>query len=101
MRDFAALASTSSRGGRFCFEFENGSRIVGIASNEDHVRGFSAVTLLIIDEASRVKDEVYFALPPLLAVSNAAIWLLSTPKGQRGFFHSEWADACSRVRKNS
>ena len=29
----------------------------------------------------------------MLAVSNGALWLLSTPKGQRGFFHAEWADA--------
>jgi len=93
VRDFACVASASSRGGRFFVEFKNGSRIIGIAANEDNVRGFSAVTLLIIDEASRVKDEVYFALLPMLAVSNGALWLLSTPKGQRGFFHAEWADA--------
>jgi len=93
VRDFACVASASSRGDRFFVEFKNGSRIIGIAANEDNVRGFSAVTLLIIDEASRVKDEVYFALLPMLAVSNGAMWLLSTPKGQRGFFHAEWADA--------
>ena len=93
VRDFASVASASSRGGRFFVDFKNGSRIIGIAANEDNVRGFSAVTLLIIDEASRVKDEVYFALLPMLAVSNGAMWLLSTPKGQRGFFHAEWVDA--------
>ena len=92
VRDFASVASASSRGGRFFVEFKNGSRIIGIAANEDNVRGFSAVTLPIIDEASRVKDEVYFALLPMLAVSNGGLWLLSTPKGQRGFFHAEWAD---------
>jgi len=58
VRDFASVASASSHGGRFFVEFKNGSRIIGIAANEDNVRGFSTVTLLIIDEASRVKDEV-------------------------------------------
>ena len=32
--------------------FPNGSRIVGLPGKEAHVRGFSAVSLLLIDEAS-------------------------------------------------
>ena len=34
----------------------NGSRIVGLPGTEATVRGFSAVSLLLIDEASRVED---------------------------------------------
>ena len=90
VRNFAFLCGAAFRGGKLIVELKNGSRIVGIAANEDTVRGFSNVSLLIIDEASRVKDEVYYALLPMLAVSNGAIWLLSTPKGKRGFFHAEW-----------
>ena len=90
VRNFAFLCGATLRGGKLVVELKNGSRIVGIAANEDTVRGFSNVSLLIIDEASRVKDEVYYALLPMLAVSNGAIWLLSTPKGKRGFFHTEW-----------
>ena len=37
----------------------NGSRIVGLPGNEGTVRGFSAVSMLLIDEASRVEDEMY------------------------------------------
>src|SRR5690349_15943425 len=37
----------------------NGSRIVGLPENEDTVRGFSRVGLLIIDEAARVSDRMY------------------------------------------
>ena len=90
VRNFAFLCGATLRGDKFTVQLKNGSRIVGIAANEDTVRGFSAVSLLIIDEASRVKDEVYYALLPMLAVSNGSIWLLSTPKGKRGFFHAEW-----------
>ena len=35
----------------------NGSRIVGLPGNETTVRGFSAVSLLLIDEAARVGDD--------------------------------------------
>jgi hypothetical protein len=69
---------------------KNGSRIVGLPGNEKTVRGFSAVSLLLIDEAARVSDELYGALRPMLAVSGGALWLMSTPFGKRGFFYEEW-----------
>jgi phage FluMu gp28-like protein len=69
----------------------NGSRIVGLpGTSEANIRGFSAASLLIIDEAARVEDELYYAARPILAVSGGAIWLLSTPWGKRGFFYTEW-----------
>lgn len=68
----------------------NGSRVVGLPGNEATVRGFSAVSLLLIDEASRVPDALYHALRPMLAVSDGALWLMSTPHGKAGFFHEEW-----------
>ena len=71
--------------------FGNGSRIVGLPGREATIRGFSAVALLLVDEAARVPDELYEALRPMLAVSDGAIWLLSTPNGKRGFFWEEWA----------
>ena len=70
----------------------NGSRIVGLPGNEATVRGFSAVNLLMIDEASRVKDELYWALRPMLATSGGDLWLMSTPFGQRGLFWEEWSE---------
>src|SRR5258708_20595014 len=64
----------------------NGSRIVGLPGTEETVRGFSAVSLLLIDEASRVLDAMYNALRPMLAVTNGDLGLMSTPWGDRGFF---------------
>lgn len=72
--------------------FPNGSRIVGLPGNDDTIRGFSAVSLLLVDEAARVKDVVYDAVRPMLAVSSGRAWLLSTPRGKRGFFYEEWID---------
>jgi len=71
-------------------QFPNGSRIVGLPGNEDTIRGFSAVSLLLVDEASRVPDELYMAVRPMLAVSGGALWLMSTPQGKRGFFWEAW-----------
>src|SRR5882724_2711957 len=68
----------------------NGSRIVGVPGSEDTVRGFSAVSLLLVDEASRVPDGLYLAVRPMLAVSAGTLWLMSTPRGKRGFFYEAW-----------
>jgi hypothetical protein len=50
--------------------FPNGPRIVGLPSTERTVRGFSAVSLLLIDEAARVEDAAYKALRPTLAMGD-------------------------------
>ena len=68
----------------------NGSRLVALPGVADNIRGFSAVSLLIIDEAAYVSDELYHALNPMLAVSGGALWLMSTPNGQSGFFYDVW-----------
>ncbi len=72
--------------------FPNESRIVGLPGKEAKVRGFSAVSLILIDEASRVPDELYLALHPMLAVGDGDLWLMSTPCGKRGFFYEAWKD---------
>ncbi len=73
-------------------ELDNGSRIVSLPGTEQTIRGFSAVSLLVIDEASRVEDALYQSVRPMLAVSGGRIILLSTPFGRRGFFYETWAD---------
>ncbi len=70
----------------------NGSRIVALPGKEETIRGFSGVTRLIVDEAARVPDELYYAIRPMLAVSGGGLIALSTPFGKRGFFHREWTE---------
>lgn len=82
-------------------ELANNSRAMVLPGKEANVRGFSGVSLLIVDEAARVDDELYNAIRPMLAVSQGRIILLSTPFGSRGFFWREWAeggDDWKRVR---
>jgi hypothetical protein len=73
-------------------EMSNGSRILALPSSEANIRTFSAVDLLILDEASRIDDAVYHAVRPMLAVSGGQQILLSTPNGKRGFFFDVWTN---------
>jgi hypothetical protein len=73
-------------------ELENGSRIESLPGKDDTVRGFSGVTLLILDEAAMVSDDLYRAVRPMLAVSRGRLICLSTPFGKRGFFYEAWHD---------
>jgi len=73
-------------------EFDNNSRVVALPGSEQTVRGFSAVSLLILDEASVIEDSLYQSLRPMLAVSDGRIILLSTPRGKRGFFFDVWTN---------
>jgi len=94
-RDFMRKLGLNQRtdgSNRISLKFPNGSRIIGLPGKEATLRGFSAVSLLIIDEASRVDDAVYKALRPMLAVGEGDLWLLSTPFGKRGFFYENWAE---------
>src|SRR5262249_37183762 len=92
-------------------ELENGSRVVSLPGSEATVRGFSGPSLLIVDEAARVPDELYRTVRPMLAVSQGRLVALSTPFGKRGWFYEEWrgpnaweriritADQCPRLTK--
>ena len=87
VRDDAPKPSEESA---LALELANGSRIVCLPGREDTIRGFSGVSLLLVDEASRVPDPLYMSVRPMIAVSGGRIVLLSTPFGKRGFFHHEW-----------
>jgi hypothetical protein len=70
---------------------DNGSRVVSLPGDKgDVLRGFSAPSLVIFDEAAFCLDEVYQACRPMLAVSGGRLALLSTPHGRRGFFFDAW-----------
>ena len=97
---------------KLAVKFANGNRFIARPGSEKSARSFSAVTLLLEDEASRVLDDLYNSVRPMLAVSNGRHILMSTPFGKRGhFFHIwdeqrdmwEWyeipAEMCLRITK--
>ncbi len=75
---------------KLSLELENASRIICLPGSERTIRGFSGVSLLLLDEASRVDDGLYYATRPMLAVSGGEMIMLSTPYGKRGVFFEEW-----------
>jgi hypothetical protein len=81
-------------------ELANGSRVVSLPATEQTVRGYAGVALLLIDEASRVSDDLYASVRPMLATSNGRLVALSTPFGKRGWWSDAWhgTQALQRVK---
>lgn len=100
---------TSVRESALQMELSNGSRIVALPGDEKTIRGYSNAKCLIVDEASRVEDALYYSIRPMLAVSQGTLVALSTPWGKRGWFYDAWrgeekwervrvtADQCPRI----
>jgi hypothetical protein len=81
-------------------ELSNGSRVVSLPGRTDETLvGFSAVSLLIIDEAARCADSLYFATRPMLAVSGGKLVCLSSAYARCGFFFEEWSGGSERWRR--
>jgi len=90
-------------------ELSNGASITALPGTAATTRGFSAVHTLFFDEASRVSDETYFSMRPVLATSGGRIIAASTPFGTRGWWYEAWrsvepwqrvevpASACRRI----
>ncbi len=77
-------------------ELANGSRIVSLPESEETIRGFSGVSLLIVDEAARVADAVYDAVTPMLGASYGRLLAPSTPWGRAGWWHQAWTEGGAR-----
>jgi hypothetical protein len=93
-------------------KMQNGSRIIALPGAQETVRGYSAATLVIMDEAAQCSTDLYRSIRPMLAVSGGRLILPSTPFGKRGFFYDIWeskspewekravtAEMCPRISK--
>lgn len=78
----------------------NGSRIVSLPGSEGTVRGFAAVKLIVIDEASRVDEDLLASVLPMSA-SDGQIMILSTPFGKRGFFYDLHQDESNGYERHA
>ena len=109
-RDFGAHGGRGAISATM-LRLNNGSRIVSLPGSEPTIRGFSAPSLVLIDEAAQVSDELYYAVRPMFATSRGQLILLSTPRGKQGIFWHAWdqepdwkrvkvtADECPRISK--
>ncbi len=94
---------------QLAMRFANGARIQICAADEDTIRGYSA-DLLVLDEASRIPEDVYLSVRPMLSTTGGRLVALSTPRGRRGWYARAWhnggeewtrvrirADECPRI----
>lgn len=70
---------------------ENESRILSLPATEATTRGFSAVDLLIFDEAAKVDDDIFAAFVPMLTLGGQMM-ALSTPGPRMGWFYEAWTE---------
>jgi len=85
---------------RISLKLPNGSSLVGLPEMPSKIRGFTA-SLLIVDEAAWVTDEMIHALRPTLAATQGPLWMLSTPGPATGAFYDAWHDSSERWRRIS
>jgi hypothetical protein len=72
----------------------NNSRVVVLPGDGRTIRGYSSPTLILMDEAAFIADEVYDAAVPMLAASpEGRLILMSTPYTSSGFFYAIWHNA--------
>ena len=75
---------------RLGLDLSNGSRVLSLPGRTgDTVRGYTA-DLLVCDEASRIGDDLYASIRPMLATTGGRLLTLSTPAGRRGWWFEEW-----------
>jgi hypothetical protein len=77
----------------------NNSRVISLPGNETTIRTYTA-DVLIIDEASRVPDDLYTSVLPMLAVSNGRMVTMSTPFGVTGWWARAWHDHTHRWQRH-
>ena len=90
LRELLPTQPQLSEDNKLSMTVRGGGRVLSLPGSEATIRGFSGATLLIEDEASRVPDELYMAIRPMLAVRQGRLVLMSTPFGKRGHFWREW-----------
>ena len=78
-REFAGMIGLKIKRDGEGFTLPNGARIIPVPQSPAKVRCYSAPSLIIIDEAAFVDDEMFEAVTPMLATSNGTLWLMSTP----------------------
>jgi hypothetical protein len=71
----------------------NGTKILCLPCGLDgtNIRGLTC-DRVYVDECSRVPDEVFDAITPMLLTTAGSLILLSTPFGRKGFFYNRWSD---------
>jgi len=98
LRELLPTQPELSEDNKLSLTVRGGGRVLSLPGSEATIRGFSGATLIVEDEASRVPDELYMAIRPMLAVRGGRLILMSTPFGKRGHFWREWSEGTTWQR---
>ena len=73
-------------------KLRNGTVIEGLPANSDSIRGDTKIKCIFIDEAAHfnLQDDtpVMDAIVPIVRTNKSDLFLISTPRGRRGFFYN-------------
>tara|TARA_R110002020_G_scaffold64430_5_gene170989 strand:+ start:5475 stop:6371 length:897 start_codon:yes stop_codon:yes gene_type:complete len=88
---FNTIPSTVKSNDNLSITLKNGTEIEGKPSNSEAIRGETKIKAVMVDEAAHfgiIDDSVVLdAIEPILHTNRSDIFLVSTPRGQRGFFY--------------
>ncbi len=101
VKEFAELLPRKpdlSEDNKLSWTVRNGGRVAALPGSDATIRGFSAPTLIVEDEAAWVEDDIHAAMRPMLAVSNGRMVLMSTPWGKLRHFWELWSEATGWTR---
>ena len=68
-----------------------------VGNTGDAVRGFTG-DILVIDEASRMGEDIFTSSKPTLLITGGKIWMCSTPFGKKGYFYECYLNKHNRFK---
>ena len=78
--------------GSMDIQMTNGTQFEGFPGNSDAIRGDTKIRAIVVDEAAHFNltdDSVVMnAVEPIVLTNKSDLYLVSTPRGQRGFFYN-------------
>lgn len=88
---FHNIRSEIAEVGSLYMKLKNGTEIYGVSANPEAITGWTKVKCIFMDEAAKwdlVDDQpVLNSIMPIVRTNNADLFMISTPKGPRGFFY--------------
>ncbi len=89
---FASIKFTIEEHSDLIIQLRNGTVIEGLPASSDSIRGDTKIKAIFLDEAAHfnlVDDSVVMdAIMPIVRTNKSDLYLISTPRGRRGFFYN-------------
>ena len=88
---FVKIRSHIAEVGQLYIKLKNGTEIFGLPANPEAITGWTKIGAVFMDEAAKwdLTDDqpVLNAIMPIVRTNKSDVFMISTPKGPRGFFY--------------